>query len=96
MLYYRPDWKNLERQDVVDVLTIMMHRAGTSNIPGGLQRIKRIENEINLKNLTSANDSQFMAAVCININKTTQKWMIQHYSSIMDGIIYRSFSPAPK
>jgi len=56
-----PEWKNLERQDVVDALTNMMNRAG-ANIPGGLERIERIENEINLKNRTFANE--FMAAVC--------------------------------
>lgn len=60
---YSPDWKNLERQDVVDVLTSMMNRAG-SNIPGGMERIKRIENQINLN---TTNDSQFMSSLGIKL-----------------------------
>jgi len=42
----------------------MMNRGG-NYVPGGMKRIKRIENEIKLTNLTSANITQFMASVKI-------------------------------
>lgn len=57
-----PDWRNLERQDVLNMMAIMMNRAGTIT-PSEMERIKWIENEINLNNLTSAKNSQFMATV---------------------------------
>ncbi len=57
-----PEWKNLERQDVLNLMVSMTNQAGNLT-PSEMERIKWIENEIHLNNLTSANGSQFMIDV---------------------------------